>query len=69
VGAGWGAYVFAKPQVTAEIQAELDRMIADGAVKPIVGARFPLEQAADAMKLIDDRGATGKVVLEVGGGS
>jgi hypothetical protein len=29
-----------------------------------VGASFPLEQAADALKLIDGRGATGKVVLE-----
>ena len=34
-------------------------------VQPIVGARFPLEQAADALELIDSRGATGKVVLEV----
>ena len=32
---------------------------------PIVGARFPLEQASEALKLIDARGATGKVVLDV----
>ena len=32
---------------------------------PIVGARFPLDRAADALKLIDGRGATGKVVLDV----
>jgi hypothetical protein len=30
-----------------------------------VGARFGLEDAAEALKLIDGRGATGKVVLEV----
>jgi hypothetical protein len=30
-----------------------------------VGARFPLDQAADALELIDGRGATGKVVLEL----
>ena len=30
----------------------------------IVGARFPLERAVDAVKLLDERGATGKVVLE-----
>ena len=65
VGAGWGAYVMSKPQLSAEIQAELDAMIESGAVKPIVGARFPLERAADAMNLIDSRGALGKVVLEV----
>ena len=31
---------------------------------PIVGERFPLERAAEALKLIDERRATGKVVLE-----
>jgi NADPH2:quinone reductase len=40
-------------------------MIADGTVKPIVGARFALEDAAEALKLIDGRGALGKVVLDI----
>jgi NADPH2:quinone reductase len=64
VGAGWGAYVMSKPQVTAQIQAALDEMIAAGHIRPIVGARFPLEQATEALELIDGRGAVGKVVLE-----
>ena len=63
VGAGWGAYVISKPQMNVEIAAELDRLAAAGFVKPIVGARFPPERAADALKLIDSRQATGKVVL------
>jgi NADPH2:quinone reductase len=66
VGAGWGAYVMGKPDLNREIGAELDRMIADGVVDPIVGARFPFEQGADAFRLIDDRKATGKVVVEAG---
>ena len=37
----------------------------DGFVRPIVGARFPMEQAADALELLDERGALGKVVLEL----
>jgi NADPH2:quinone reductase len=65
VGAGWGAYVMTKPEVTREIGAALDRMIADGIVRPVVGERFPLERTADALKLIDGRGATGKVVLDL----
>jgi NADPH2:quinone reductase len=36
----------------------------EGHIHPPIGARFPLECAADALKLIDTRGATGKVVLE-----
>ena len=65
IGAGWGAYVVPKPEVTAQIGAEVARMIESGVVRPIVGARFPLEEASEALKLIDERGATGKVVLDV----
>jgi NADPH2:quinone reductase len=65
VGAGWGAYVMPKPDVTRQIGAELQRLIEGGFVRPPVGARFPLERAAEALKLIDGRGATGKVVLDV----
>jgi NADPH2:quinone reductase len=65
IGAGWGAYIMAKPDVTRQIGAALDELIAAGFVAPIVGDRFPLDRAADALKLIDGRGATGKVVLDV----
>jgi NADPH2:quinone reductase len=68
VGAGWGAYAMAKPALSRDIGEALDRLIAEGAVRPIVGARFPLAQGADAMRLIEERGATGKVVLDVDGG-
>ena len=65
IGAGWGAYVMAKPDVTREIGRGIQGLIESGHVRPIVGARFGFEQAADALKLIDERGATGKVVLDV----
>jgi NADPH:quinone reductase len=65
VGAGWGAYVLSKPELSRKIAAELNAMIAAGTVRPIVGARFPLDRASDAMRLIEERGALGKVVLDV----
>ena len=65
IGAGWGAYVMSKPEVCARIGEEIARLIGEGFVRPVVGVRFPLERAADALKLIDERGATGKVVLDV----
>ena len=65
IGAGWGAYVTSKPDVTRQIGEEVMELVAKGFVRPIVGARFPLEQAADALELIHERGATGKVVLDV----
>jgi NADPH2:quinone reductase len=65
IGAGWGAYIMTKPDVTRTIGAAVDELIAAGFVRPLVGDRFPLDRAADALKLIDGRGATGKVVLDV----
>ena len=65
IGAGWGAFVMGKPDLNREVGAEVTRLVEQGAIRPIVGARFPLERAAEALKLIDERGATGKVVLDV----
>jgi len=65
VGAGWGAYAMGKPDVNREIGAAIDALVRAGAVRPIIGARFGLEDAAAAFRVIDERGALGKVVLEV----
>jgi NADPH2:quinone reductase len=67
VGAGWGAYAMSRPSLNVEIDEALRRMIADGIVRPVIGAHFPLARGTDAMKLIDERRATGKVVLDVDG--
>ena len=65
IGAGWGAFVMGKPAVNREIGDAVEELVARGFVRPIVGARFPLERASEALQLIDGRGATGKVVLEL----
>ena len=64
VGAAWGEFAIRRPDVMAETHAEISRLISMGFVRPPIGARFPLEKAVDAVKLLDERGATGKVVLE-----
>ena len=43
--------------------AELTELWESGAVKPMVGSEFPLADAADAHRLIDERRHVGKVVL------
>jgi NADPH:quinone reductase len=65
VGAGWGAYVMGKPDVWREIGAAVSELVDAGQVSPIVGARFPLERAGEALGLLDERAALGKVVLDV----
>ena len=61
---GWKVDL-SKPDFTRKLADELDGMIRSGHVRPIVGNRFPLEQAGEAMRLIEERGALGKVVLDV----
>jgi NADPH2:quinone reductase len=65
VGAGWGAYVMGKPDLNREIGAVVNGMVDAGFIRPVVGERFALERAADALKTLDERRATGKVVLDV----
>jgi NADPH2:quinone reductase len=65
IGAGWGASVLGWPERTKRIAAAIEGMIEAGQVTPVVGARFALQDAADALKLLDGRGATGKVILDV----
>ena len=65
VGAGWGAFVLKKPDVIRSHGEEIGKLIEAGCVRPLIGQRFPLEQAADALKLLDSRQALAKVVLDV----
>jgi NADPH2:quinone reductase len=67
VGAGWGAYVMGKPDLNREIGAVVNGMVDDGFIRPIVGERFGIERAADALRTLDERRATGKIVLDVRG--
>ncbi|MGF1429885.1 quinone oxidoreductase family protein [Kitasatospora sp. LaBMicrA B282] len=41
------------------------RQAADGAVDPLISAELPLEQAAEAHRLIESRSTTGKLLLAV----
>jgi len=52
-----------RPEVVRAAIAELVSLWQDGAVRPLVGAELPLEQAAEAHRLIESRASTGKVVL------
>jgi NADPH:quinone reductase len=65
IGAGWGGYAMSSPEVNLEIGSAINGLIEQGFVRPIVGERFPLEHAADALRTIEERRATGKIVLDV----
>jgi putative PIG3 family NAD(P)H quinone oxidoreductase len=55
-----------KAAIVSETVANVWPMIADGRVRPIIGAELPIEQAAEAHRLLSSGEAHGKVLLRVG---
>ncbi|WP_395309489.1 NAD(P)H-quinone oxidoreductase [Mycobacterium sp. AMU20-3851] len=55
-----------KGAIVAEVTANVWPLIADGKIRPIIGAELPVEQAAEAHRLLHDSTVTGKVLLRVG---
>lgn len=53
------------PEDAARDMQELTQMFADGRVRPYIGARFPLAEAATALRYVAERKAVGKVVIDV----
>jgi len=52
-----------KPEIVKSAADELLRLWSEGAVRPVVGVSFPLDQAAAAHTLIEERRHVAKVVL------
>jgi NADPH2:quinone reductase len=63
VGFYLGRLMRHRPDVVQQATAELMALWKQGAVRPVVGATFPLSEAADAHRLIEERKSVGKVVL------
>lgn len=65
IGAAWPEWVIQRPDTTRTIGDIVTRLIGEGAIRPLVGARLPLEDGSDALRLVERRRALGKVVLEI----
>jgi NADPH:quinone reductase len=65
VGVGWGAYWIPRPDFLRRQWDALLPHLSSGALDPVLGSTHPLERAADALAELDERRATGKVVLQV----
>lgn len=64
VGVGWGAYAMARPGHVAREWQALEPHLRSGALRPIVGRTFALDEATQALQLLEQRVVTGKVILE-----
>ena len=54
-----------KSEVVAAVTESVWPMIADGRVRPVIGARLPIQDAGEAHRLLHAGEVTGKVVLTV----
>ncbi|HET6736160.1 NAD(P)H-quinone oxidoreductase [Mycobacterium sp.] len=54
-----------KSEIVSEVVANVWPMIADGRVRPIIGAEFPIEKARAAHELLSSGEVSGKVLLRV----
>jgi NADPH2:quinone reductase len=63
VGVFWGAFTAHEPKLHEANMAELLKWFAEGKLKPHVSAHLPLERGAEAIRLLMDRKAKGKVIL------
>ena len=63
VGAGWGTYAPKRPgHMQAEWEAILPH-VRSGALNPVIGGTYPLNDAAAALRELDGRRAVGKIIL------
>lgn len=54
-----------KSAIVAEVVANVWPMVADGRVRPIIGAEYPIEEAQAAQEMLDSGEVSGKVLLRV----
>ncbi len=66
VGVFWGASIYRDPKGHMQNVQELFDLHAKGKISPRISARFAMQDAAQALTLVADRKAMGKIVLTVG---
>ena len=52
LGAAWREFPATDPGLTAEAAGALNAMVDDGRLRPLVGARYPLEDGAEALRAL-----------------
>jgi NADPH2:quinone reductase len=63
IGVFYGGFSEAEPERYQELMRELLGWLAEGRIRPAITARYPLEEAARALRMVADRRATGKIML------
>lgn len=64
VGVAYGMSAVLDPEANREDFRQLFEWYGEGRVTPVISNRFPLDRAADAFRVLQERRARGKVVIE-----
>jgi NADPH:quinone reductase len=63
MGVYWGEYKRQQPETMRAVLDDLGAMLARGAIKPVIGRRYPLSEAPRALRDLAERRTVGKAVL------
>jgi NADPH2:quinone reductase len=63
VGVFWADWVEKRPAEFRRATCELLDFYSQGAIKPVISRRFPLDEGAKAIEVLADRSAIGKIVV------
>jgi NADPH2:quinone reductase len=63
VGVIWGSALMHDPGLGRRVQEELVGLLGKGRIHPHVGATFDLEHGVEALKMLSERRALGKIVV------
>ena len=63
VGVFWGSFTAHEPETNQQNIADINKMLIEGNIKPLISKTFPMDRAVEAIQMIGNRKVMGKVVL------
>jgi len=63
VGLHWGLYQAKMPELIGECHRQLTKLVAEGAIRPLVSERLGLEEVPDVLQRLADGDTVGRIVV------
>ena len=65
IGVAWGEFIRVDPTMPRTIAASLAQLYDAGHIRPPIGGVYPMERCGEALRALEERRATGKLVLKI----
>ncbi len=63
VGLHWGLYQTKNPQLIRDCHAQLSKLVAEGAIRPLVGERLGLADVPNGLQRLAEGATVGRIVF------